>query len=82
MIQACPYEVIQFDPKAGISHKCNLCIDRACVGELPVCAEVCLTGAITFEEYDLVRQRAIDKGRRIMDDVSKESVLYVKWFQR
>ncbi len=30
-IQACPYEVIQFDLKSGISHKCNLCVDRAYV---------------------------------------------------
>lgn len=77
-IQACPYEVIQFDLKSGISHKCNLCIDRAYVGEIPVCAEVCLTDAISFGEYDLIRQRAIDDGRRIVDDLSQESVLYVK----
>ena len=31
-----------------------------------------------FGEYDLIRQRAIDDGRRIVDDLSKESVLYVK----
>ena len=77
-IQACPYGVIQFDLKSGISHKCNLCIDRAYVGEIPVCAEVCLTDAISFGEYDLIRQRAIDDGRRIVDDLSQESVLYVK----
>ena len=77
-IQACSYEVIQFDLKSGISHKCNLCVDRAYVGEIPVCAEVCLTDAISFGEYDLIRQRAIDDGRSIVDDLSKESVLYVK----
>ena len=77
-IQACPYEVIQFDLKSGISHKCNLCVDRAYVGEIPVCAEVCLTDAISFGEYDLIRRRAIDDGRRIVDDLSQESVLYVK----
>jgi NADPH-dependent glutamate synthase beta subunit-like oxidoreductase len=77
-IQACQYEVIQFDLKAGISHKCDLCVDRAYVGELPVCVEVCLTDAISFGEYELVRQRAIDNGRHVVDDLSKESVLYVK----
>ena len=40
--------------------------------------EVCLTDAISFGEYDLIRQRAIDDGRSIVDDLSKESVLYVK----
>ncbi len=77
-IQACPYDVIQFDLKAGISHKCNLCVDRTYVGEIPVCAEVCMTDAIIFGEYELIRQRAIDGGRNILEDLSKESVLYVK----
>jgi len=77
-IQACPYDVIQFDLEAGISHKCNLCSERTHVGELPVCAEVCMTDAITFGEYDLVRQRALADGRTILEDLSKESLLYVK----
>jgi NADPH-dependent glutamate synthase beta subunit-like oxidoreductase len=77
-IQACPYDVIQFDLKAGISHKCNLCADRTHVGELPVCAEVCMTDAITFGECELIKQKAIGEGRSIMRDLSKESVLYVK----
>jgi NADPH-dependent glutamate synthase beta subunit-like oxidoreductase len=77
-IQSCPYDVIQFDAKAGIAHKCNLCFDRIHVGEIPVCAEVCLTDAITFGEYDLVLQRAIDEGRTVMGALSKESVLYIK----
>ena len=77
-IQACPYDVIQFDLEAGISHKCNLCSDRTHLGELPVCAEVCMTDAITFGEYDLVRQRALADGRVILEDLSKQSLLYVK----
>ena len=77
-IQACPYDVIQFDPKAGISHKCNLCSDKIHAGELPVCAEVCMTDAITFGEYDLIRQGALADGRTIMDGLSRESLLYVK----
>ena len=64
-IHACPYGIIQFDMKTGISHKCNLCVDRTYVGEIPVCAEVCLTDTITFGEYEIVRQRAIDAGRII-----------------
>jgi len=77
-IQACPYDVIQFDLQAGVSHKCNLCSDRTHTGELPVCAEVCMTDAITFGEYGLVRQNALADGRTIMKGLSKESLLYVK----
>ena len=77
-IQACPYDVIQFDLKAGVSHKCNLCSDRTHAGELSVCAEVCMTDAITFGEYDLVRQSALADGWSIIEGLSKESLLYVK----
>jgi heterodisulfide reductase subunit A len=77
-IQSCPYDIIQFDLKAGVSHKCNLCSDRIHAGELPVCAEVCMTDAITFGEYDLVRQSALADGRSIIEALSKESLLYVK----
>jgi NADPH-dependent glutamate synthase beta subunit-like oxidoreductase len=77
-IQACPYDVIQFDIETSISHKCNLCFDLTHVGELPVCADVCMTDAIIFGEYDLIKQWAIGEGRSIKTDLSKESVLYVK----
>jgi NADPH-dependent glutamate synthase beta subunit-like oxidoreductase len=77
-IQACPYEVIQFDANAGIAHKCNLCFERVHVGELPVCAEVCMTDAIIFGEYELIKQKAADEGRNILEDLTKESILYVK----
>ncbi len=77
-IQACPYNVIQFDPKAGISHKCNLCSDKIHAREQPVCAEVCMTDAITYGEYDLIRQEALAEGRTILNSLSRESLLYVK----
>jgi NADPH-dependent glutamate synthase beta subunit-like oxidoreductase len=77
-IQACPYNVIQFDLKAGVSHKCDLCSERVYVGERPVCSEVCMTDAITFGEYELVKKRALEAGRIIVEDLSQESILYVK----
>jgi len=77
-IQSCPYSVIQFDGEAGKSHKCDLCQNRTFAGELPVCAEVCMTDAITFGEYDLVKQWAVCNGRTIVTDLSKGSMLYIK----
>jgi NADPH-dependent glutamate synthase beta subunit-like oxidoreductase len=77
-MQSCPYDVIQFNPKDGYSHKCDLCYDKTHIGDIPVCAEVCLTDAITFGERDLIRQRAHDKGHEVIKELSKESVLYVK----
>ncbi|UCD88633.1 MAG: FAD-dependent oxidoreductase [Desulfobacterales bacterium] len=77
-IQSCPFSVIQFDGEGGKSHKCDLCQDRIYAGELPVCAEVCMTEAITFGEYDLVKQWAVCDGRTIVTDLSKGSMLYIK----
>lgn len=77
-VQACPYGVIQFSMEEGKSHKCDLCAYLVHLGELPVCAEVCLTNAITFGEVELLKQSAADRGYSVIDDLSKESVLYVK----
>jgi NADPH-dependent glutamate synthase beta subunit-like oxidoreductase/ferredoxin len=77
-IQACPYSVIQFGTEDGRAHKCDLCVYRIQRGELPVCAEACLTDAISFGEVDLIRQHAIDQEYTIVDSLSEESIVYVK----
>ena len=77
-LQACPYEVIQFDHEEGKAHKCDLCWSRIHQGEVPVCVETCLTDAISFGETDLLRQKAAALGRSIIADLSEESVLYIK----
>lgn len=77
-IQACPYEVIQFNAAEGKAHRCDLCFERIHRGEQPVCAEVCLTNAITFGEVTLLKQMAVDKEYTIIEHLSKESILYVK----
>jgi ferredoxin len=77
-IQACPYSVIQFDGDEGKAHKCDLCAYRVYRGELPVCAEVCMTDAIAFGEIELLRQHASDQAHLVVEDLSEESILYVK----
>jgi heterodisulfide reductase subunit A len=77
-MQSCPYDVIQFDGKAGISHKCNLCLERITNGQQPVCVDVCLTDALRFGEYELLKQDALDKGREIIPELSKAAHLYVR----
>lgn len=77
-IRACPCEVVQFDLATGVSHKCDFCIDEVYTGELPVCAEVCLTDAITFGEYKVVKNLAVARGLQIVDNLSSESMIYVK----
>jgi ferredoxin len=77
-VQACPYGVIQFNGAEAKSHKCDLCFERVHAGEIPVCALTCLTDAIEFGEVEMLRQLAALKGTEVVDELSKESVLYVK----
>ena len=77
-IEACPYNVIQFDAARNKAHKCDLCYDRVVAGELPVCAEVCMTDAITFGEKDMLLQKARDMGRSIDRKKSAMSIIYLE----
>lgn len=77
-IEACPYGVIQFDAARRKAHKCDLCHDRVVAGELPVCAEVCMTDAITFGEKEMLLQKARDMGREIDRKKSAMSIIYLK----
>ena len=77
-MQSCPFSVIQFNGKAGISHKCNFCYDLITTGQKPVCAEVCLTDALTVGETELLKQKALSEGQEIIEELSQASHLYVK----
>ena len=77
-IKACPYGVIQFNAKERLAHKCDLCYDRVVTGLAPVCAEVCMTDAITFGEKELLKQQALDQGREILKKLSAQSILYIR----
>ena len=46
-IAACPHEAIEFDVRANVARKCNLCHHRVDAGLLPACADnVCLAHCI------------------------------------
>jgi polysulfide reductase chain B len=77
-LEACPWGVIQFDEAGGFAHKCDLCFDRVHYGQQPVCAEVCMTGAIHFGEVEMLKQQAQAMGREIDRKKSPMSVLYLK----
>lgn len=77
-IEACPWGVIQFNKTTQKAHKCNLCYDRVVAGEVPVCAEVCMTDAIIFGEKEMLKQQAQDMGREIDKKMSAMSVVYLK----
>lgn len=77
-VKNCPYKVVQYNKERRKAHKCTLCYSRIVTGETTVCTETCLTDAISFGEVDLLKQKAHDEGRKIADDISKESILYIE----
>jgi Fe-S-cluster-containing dehydrogenase component len=52
-IEACPYDVIEFDDEKDIAQKCNLCHHRIESGLIPACADnVCPAHCIYFSIND------------------------------
>jgi NADPH-dependent glutamate synthase beta subunit-like oxidoreductase len=45
-VQACPYDVMQFNHEIYKAVKCDLCIDKRAKGEAPACTTVCPTRCI------------------------------------
>src|SRR5438552_3870530 len=54
----CPYEVPVFNPERRIVTKCDMCLPRLEVGELPACVLACPTQAITIETVNVAEWRA------------------------
>ena len=77
-MQSCPFDVIQFDGKAGVSHKCTLCSDLIQVGQKPICVDVCLTDALKFGEHELLKQNALDQGKTVIQELSQAGHIYVR----
>jgi Fe-S-cluster-containing dehydrogenase component len=45
-VQACPYDVMQFDHTITKAVKCDLCVEKRGRGEAPACTVVCPTRCI------------------------------------
>jgi carbon-monoxide dehydrogenase iron sulfur subunit len=61
---ACPFGIIRYhvyvDQRTS-AHKCDQCIKRQKEGRIPACVEVCKAGALLFEDYNKVMDKATDK---------------------
>ena len=47
-VQSCPYDVMQFNHEIDKAVKCDLCIDKRIIGEVPACTTVCPTRCILW----------------------------------
>jgi Fe-S-cluster-containing dehydrogenase component len=57
---ACPFEMpkYEYDDPAPYVVKCTFCAERQARGELPACASVCPSGALTFGRRDALIEEA------------------------
>ena len=75
---ACPFGVIRYHKDASALHnqsiavKCDNCIDRQNLKAIPACVETCKTGALVFEEPDVVMRQ---KTSEVAASMSKETGL-------
>jgi Fe-S-cluster-containing dehydrogenase component len=62
---ACPFGVPKIDLAKQLMLKCDLCYDRTSVGQRPMCATVCPSGALFYgsrdEVEDLRRARPLNR---------------------
>lgn len=57
-VLACPFGVPEKDPVQDLMLKCDMCYDRTSIGQRPMCATVCPSGAIAFRtREDILEHR-------------------------
>jgi Fe-S-cluster-containing dehydrogenase component len=54
---ACPFGVPKLHEERALMMKCDLCYDRTAVGQKPMCATVCPSGALFYGTHDEVEDR-------------------------
>jgi anaerobic dimethyl sulfoxide reductase subunit B len=63
-LDACPFGAPQFT-EDGLMHKCDMCQDRVELGQQPICAATCPTGALKWGTLEtisaIVAQKSIQK---------------------
>lgn len=57
-IEACPYDVPQFDEEKNVSRKCDFCYERVVdQGLNPICVDSCPLRALDFGEVEELREK-------------------------
>jgi carbon-monoxide dehydrogenase iron sulfur subunit len=73
---ACPFGVIRYHADAAappgkvVAVKCDNCLARQEAGMIPACVEMCVTGALTFEDPAKALKKKTD---RVAETVSAEA---------
>jgi formate dehydrogenase iron-sulfur subunit len=75
-IPACPFGVVDRDPRDGRAAKCTLCYDRLEDGLEPACAKACPTDSIQFGPYEELLDVATRRVGALHDRGLDDAYLY------
>jgi formate dehydrogenase iron-sulfur subunit len=53
-LEACPFNIPRQNRKTKVLEKCDMCIDRLGVGQIPACVKACPTSAMVFGKRDKI----------------------------
>jgi len=62
-LEACPFGIPQFG-EDGTMQKCDMCLERIAIGQLPICVATCPTGALHWGTLQELSEKALRKSAR------------------
>ena len=66
-VLACPFGVPRYVPELDQMMKCDMCYDRTSIGQKPMCATVCPSGAIAWGSRDEMLARRREQPIRVFE---------------
>jgi Fe-S-cluster-containing dehydrogenase component len=66
-VLACPFGVPRYVPELDQMMKCDMCYDRTSVGQKPMCATVCPSGAIAWGSREEILERRREQPIRVFE---------------
>lgn len=75
-VTACPFGVVERNPKDGRAFKCTFCYDRQKVGLEPACAKACPTESIKFGDIEHLRGEARERVAELHQRGMKDATIY------
>jgi len=63
----CPYQAPQWNKERKVMQKCDQCPDRVEAGQLPACAALCPTGALSFAKWEDIKNTGVARIENVSD---------------
>jgi len=75
-VVACPFGVVERNPRDGRAFKCTFCYDRQKMGRQPACAQTCPTESIKFGPLERLRTDAQERLQELHSRGMHDAQLY------